>query len=85
MKYYLIPETNGHLDLPDAPKTNIPRSLGSDEEAVAWVNEGIKMAFDDDEVSDELIKLWFRALTQYTKSSGQEVGTLLIVKCLNPR
>ena len=63
--------TNGH-----AEKTTVfevPRSLGSDEEAVAWVNACLKKAFTEESISQELIKMWINSLTQYTKSSGAEV------------
>ena len=63
---------NGHSDKPALP-LEIPKSLGSDVEAVAWVNEGIKKGFTDPKISNELIKMWLNSLTQYTKSSGAEV------------
>jgi hypothetical protein len=34
---------------------DIPRSLGSDEEAVAWVNDGLKKAFSDELISGQLV------------------------------
>ena len=63
---------NGHSDKPALP-LEIPKSLGSDVEAVAWVNEGIKKGFTDPKITKELIKMWLNSLTQYTKSSGAEV------------
>ena len=63
---------NGHSDKATLP-LEVPKSLGSDVEAVAWVNEGIKKSFTDPKIAKELIKLWLGSLTQYTKSSGAEV------------
>jgi hypothetical protein len=65
--------TNGHLDKATTQIFEVPKSLGSDVEAVAWVNEGIQKAFCDEKISQELIKKWLSSLTQYTKSSGAEV------------
>ena len=67
-----LSEMNGKLTVHKPPE--IPKSLGSDDEAVAWVNDGLQKAFGDGEISRELVKLWLHGLTQYTRSSGHEVS-----------
>jgi len=56
-----------------ANEKEVPKSLGSDDDAVSWVNECLRKAFTIDSITKELIHLWLKSLSQYTKSSGAEV------------
>ena len=50
-----------------------PISIGSDFEAVDWVNQCIFKICESPSIRTALTHLWFDALSQYTKSLGIEV------------
>jgi hypothetical protein len=50
-----------------------PRSMGSDLEAVTWVNGCLEAIFTSPSLRSALITLWMDAMTAYTKSTGLEV------------
>ena len=50
-----------------------PTAVGSNPEAVEWVNNAFQAAYAHPAVYDACIKLWLDSLTEHTKSSGIEV------------
>ena len=50
-----------------------PISLGSDTEAVDWVNLCLVTVFTSPSMYRELINMWLQSLSNYTKSSDSEV------------
>ena len=63
-------------------QSTLPVSLGSDEEAVTWVNTCFLNVFTNRVTANALTKLWREALNEYNKSSGIEVSasfTMVIV------
>lgn len=65
----LVVEEEVLLQQPIA-NSNLPKSLGSDEEAVQWINNCVEAIFSSSPVSSTLATLWLDALSNYTKSSG---------------
>lgn len=55
-----------------------PISIGSDFEAVDWVNQCIFKICESPSIRTALTHLWFDALSQYTKSLGIEVILVFI-------
>ncbi len=60
---------------PRATTTAIPSSLGSDEEAVAWVNGCLAALWRSAPARAAVAARWRDALAEYARASAQEVGT----------
>ena len=55
----------------------IPSSIGSDNEAVTWVNTCIKNVFSSPTLTSTLTQLWMDAMTAYIDSFGVIKHSLL--------
>ena len=66
----------GKIDLEPVSGSKItpPISIGSDFEAVQWVNLCLGRICESPSIQTTLTQLWLDALTQYTKSLGIEVS-----------
>ena len=64
-------EVNGGLESTNA---DIPRSLGSDCEAVDWINDCFQNLYKDPESILEILKLWSNSLNDFSKSLENEVS-----------
>ena len=69
----------GKIDLEPVSGSKItpPISIGSDFEAVQWVNLCLGRICESPSIQTTLTQLWLDALTQYTKSLGIEVSEKL--------
>lgn len=56
-------------------KSDAPQTLGSDLEAVAWVNQCLENVYSTTSLRATLVQQWLSALTKYTKMLDIEVKT----------
>ena len=69
---------------PQPPSCPIPTSLGSDDEAVAWVNASLSALCCSSRARSKVATRWREAVQEYARASAQEVGSSILVHRRKP-